>query len=907
MRRFVTGLLFIFTALQLMAQKATLRGNVADEKTGETIIGASVILDGTTIGAMTDFDGNFVIQNIPAGKYTVKCSFISYESKTEEIELVRGDEKTIDFKLGEAVVKVGEVKVVAKINRESENLLLMEQKKAVIAQQAIGAQEISRKGASDAEAAVTKVTGVAKQEGVKNIFVRGLGDRYNATTLNGFPVTSDDPEYKNISLDIFESDIIKAIGVNKVFATPTGSDVGGAEIRISSKELVGDGEFNASLSGKANSQTATVNFLISDGVSLLGFGQNTSSPEADESIYAFQNSLDPAQQNLQIGKGIGLSGGKSFKINKNILKFYLIGRYSNDFNYSDGITRETTNTGTVFRDTETKKYERTSSHLAMANLMYKMKNSDLVYNFLAIHTAVEGVRNDYGSHSEKFQESVDNLGLIRRQQNNINTLLVNQVRYNNELNEKETLNIGLAYNYTIGSEPDRRINYLSYEGNNMLAPLRGDYQSRYFGKLKERDINLQASLKHKFSTKSDDVSALEFGYKGRYLNDRYNSNSWNNGIYYLLKIPTYAKDSFRLDDFFNQANLDARYIKNKRYKFSTYTVDKFINSAYTDLVYQANPKLFINIGLKADIINLIIDYDVNDGAKNDSDSLNNCYFLPNLNIKYDFNDKNSFRIGASKTYTYPQSKEISPMLYEGPQWSSQGNPDLQPSTNYNLDLKWDYYPGSGEIISLTFFGKLIYEPIARVEINSSGGFLTYANIADKAQVGGFEFELRKNIFSNRSSDGNYENKLSFGINYSYLITEVETRDNEESSIPLFFTNKTTQLEGATPMLANGDISYNYKKEKIELSASAVVNYASSHIFSVGANKYNDVTEGAITTLDFIMSMKLNKKLGLSLKAKNLLNPEYQQIRKPTDESVAPTVLRSYKKGVGLSVGLNYRF
>ena len=907
MRRFVMGLILTFAALQLLAQKATLRGNVADEKTGETIIGASVILDGTTIGTMTDFDGNFEIQNIPAGKYTVKCSFISYQSQAKEIEFGNGATETINFKLGEAVVEVGEVKVVAKVNRESENLLLLEQKKSVIAQQAIGAQEISRKGASDAEAAVSKVTGVAKQEGVKNVFVRGLGDRFNATTLNGFPITSDDPEYKNISLDIFDSNIIKAIGVNKVFSAQTSGDVAGAEINISSKELVGDDEFNLGISGKVNSQTANVDFLVPDGVSLLGFGQNTASPIADESVYAFQNSLDPTKQNLQIGKGIGLSGGKNLKIGRNSLKFYLIGNYSNDFNYSDGITRETTTTGVIFRETATKKYERKSAHLGMANVQFKTKNSELTYNFLAIHTAIEGLRDDYGMHSEKFQESVDNLGLIRRQQNNINTLFVNQLLYKNKISDKLTLNAGVAYNFTKGLEPDRRVNYLTYEGDNMLSPLRGDYQSRYFGALNESDINLKANVQYKLSENSDNASTLNVGYKGRYLNDNYNSNSWNNRIDRMAKLPLVDQDSFKLDELFNQESLDARYIKNDQYKFSNYIVNKFINSVYADVVYQLNPKLFVNAGLKTDIINLSIDYNVNDGAQKDLHKLDEFYFLPSLNVKYDLNDKNSFRVGASKTYTLPQSKEISPLLYEGPQWASQGNPDMVPSTNYNLDIKWDLYPSTGEIISVTLFGKIIYDPISRVEVNSAGGFLSYANIADQAQIGGFEIELRKNLVNNHNSDGSFENKLSMGANFSYLLTGIETTNNTESSIPLNFTNATTQLEGASPILANGDLTYNYKMKEVEVSASAVVNYISSHIYSIGVNGYNDVNESAITTLDFILSTKLNKNFGISLKAKNLLNPEYHLTRQPSDAVAEPIVLRSYQKGLGFSLGMSYKF
>jgi len=104
----------------------------------------------------------------------------------------------------------------------------------------MGARELSRKGISDALSAVANVSGVSRQEGVKNVFVRGLGDRYNATLLNGFPIPSEDPEYKNIALEFFGTDIIQNIDVNKVFSGKSSSDVGGAIININSKELIGD-------------------------------------------------------------------------------------------------------------------------------------------------------------------------------------------------------------------------------------------------------------------------------------------------------------------------------------------------------------------------------------------------------------------------------------------------------------------------------------------------------------------------------------------------------------------------------------------------------------------------------------------------------------------------------------------
>ncbi len=889
--------------MMVTAQTGTIKGTVTDAETNEALIGTTVFIKGTTQGTITNFDGNYVIPKLEPGSYILAISFISYDTQEITVEVKADEEVILDVKLLPATLEIGGIDVVAKANRESENMLLLEQKNSVLSSQAIGAQEISRKGASDAEAAVTKISGISKQEGVKNVFVRGLGDRFNATTLNGFPIPSEDPEYKNISLDFFDSDIIKAIDVNKVFNGEMAGDVAGAEININSKELVGDSELNIGISASANTETVNKNFLIPDGISDFGFAQNTASPSSEET-YAFKNSLDPSSQDLQLGKGAGFFGGKRYEMGSksNPLTFYAIGSYSNDFSFTEGITRKTTTNGTIFRDQNTKKYERKSSHLAMANLNYDFKTYSLTYNLLAIHTATETLRDDYGMDGEWFQSSSEYgyLGLVRRQQNNDNTLLVNQLLLKKDFSKRFSSEVGIAYNFNNGKEPDRRVNYLSYVGDNTLEPLRGaGRQHRYYGDLKENDLNAQAKVIYKLSTNTENVSSIEVGYKGRFLTDDYVANSWDN-TRTQATLPQLELDNFSLNSIFNQEEFELGHFRNKEYNISTYSVDKIINSVYTQLTYELGQKFIVNAGLKADDVKLSIKYDVNSGAKKGSNDLNEFYLLPNLNLKYTPNNENVFRMSASRTYTLPQSKEISPLLYEGPQWSSQGNPDLLPSTNYNLDLKWDFYLTPGELFSITVFGKLVQKPLSRVEINSANGFLSYANIADEAKLAGVEVEIRKNIFSIDA-----KSKLSTGINFSYISTGVEVYKDESSTLK--FTNDKTKLEGASPVLANADLSYQFQNGSFDMTASVVASYFSDRIYSVGVNGYKDIEENGLTTIDFVSSIKIKEHLGIKLKANNLLDPEYKLTREPSTEGAEPVVLSSYKKGLSFSLGLSYEF
>ena len=255
--------LLLFFYFTIQAQTGTIRGTITDAKTNEPLIGASVLIAGTTHGAAADLDGNYVIQNVPSGTHSLVVSYVAYESVTKAgVVLQNNQEIVVDIQMTSDDISLEEVEVVARANRESENILLMEQRQALVATQAVGARELSRKGIGDARAAVAQVSGISRQEGVKNVFVRGLGDRYNVTLLNGFPILSEDPEYKNIALEFFGTDVIQNIGVNKVFSGSSYADVGGAIIDITSKELVGDRAFNIDLSAGLNSAAIILIFPI---------------------------------------------------------------------------------------------------------------------------------------------------------------------------------------------------------------------------------------------------------------------------------------------------------------------------------------------------------------------------------------------------------------------------------------------------------------------------------------------------------------------------------------------------------------------------------------------------------------------------------------------------------------------
>ena len=317
----------MFFTFSLRAETGSISGKIFDAESGEQLIGAAVVIDGTILGAATDLDGEYHIQKVSPGTYTLTISYISYQTVTKEnIVVEAGKTTSLNVHLKPAEFLLTEMEVVARANRESENMMLLEQRKALLVTQAVSAHEMSRKGIGDAEVAVTKVSGISKQDGVKNVFVRGLGDRYNSTTLNGFPIPSEDPEYKNIALNFFGTDVIQNISVSKVFNSSLAGDVGGAVIDISSKELVGDEDFSVEFSGGVNTSAIQNPYFVQDGTDYLGLANRTR-PSTDH--FNFSNSLDPSQI-TPVNHSVSISGGKRFEIGDalNPLSFYVVGSHS---------------------------------------------------------------------------------------------------------------------------------------------------------------------------------------------------------------------------------------------------------------------------------------------------------------------------------------------------------------------------------------------------------------------------------------------------------------------------------------------------------------------------------------------------------------------------------------------------
>jgi len=888
--RFLLVFLF-FSSASTFAQHGVLMGTLVDSETNEPIFGATVSIEETMMGGVTDFDGKFKLTRVPVGTYQITGSYISYKPSTKNSVPVRaGDTIQLTFALQPEAFSLETVSIVTQANREAESVLLLDQRNAIAVTQSIGASELSRKGVGDAQMAVSKVSGISKQEGVKNVFVRGLGDRYNATLLNGLPIPSEDPEYKNIALEFFGSDIIQNIRVSKVFSGSNGGDVAGAIIDITSKELIGNQAFDVEASLGVNSETTKVDFLSQDGTNYFGYSDNT---KPTPGSFNFSNSLDPSVTKSPLNHSYRLSGGKKFRLGSNPLSFYVLATHSTGFSYTKEQVRNITTAGNLYQDQSGKKYAEKSNQLLLANVNYRIDNQHfLAYNFMRLHATNQYVGEYTGKHSERHQDGVSDMGYLRRQQANDNTLLTHQLLSSWKLHSRWRLTADFSVNTIIALEPDRRENYLSMKEDGSYGLTGSNRQKRFFSELEGQDVNTKVLLDYQLNSPyENDHSKITFGYKSQVAENDFEALEYN----FSAALGAFSLNNISLDDVYNQANYNQGLFTMTSGYPNTYNVTQTIHSVTAEGTYQLSESLTGNIGFHVDQLDMKVAYDI-PGRADNNNRLEKTYFLPSLNLKYDINEKNSLRFGASRTYTLPQSKEISPYQYVNIGFASEGNPNLKPSDNYNVDIKWDNYLSPTELLSATAFFKHIENPIGRVDQGNSAGLLTYNNIGESATVLGIEVELRKEILNNENTSGSQSSKLSFGLNTSWIYTDVT----------LDITNtpkRNSELEGASPFLLNSDLTYQFTDSKNRsLTSSIVFHYFSDRIYTIGALGYEDIMEEGVPTLDFVSSYQVSKTVGLKFKAANLLDPSFILTRN-SNHLTGKTILNEYKKGINLSLGV----
>lgn len=843
-------------------------------------------------------------------------------------------------------------------NKKTEAAVLGEQKKAIIQKQAVSAEEISRKGISNVEQGLTKVTGITTVEG-RGLFVRGLEERYNYLLINGLGSPSNNPFQKIIALKQFPTDVVGKLNIYKTFNSNLYGDFAGAAFDI--ETLTIDKPFSkVEFSVGVNTlSTFRDNFKIAEGASGMKgyFGLNSEDrrlPEEvrgqrpsdysftkEQSIHSFKDSWNVDNIKSLPNTGIGFttaqkiktgetsSLGVLFSLNQSTKYEYKEGN-NNQFKTQVGIDGPSSSIDNMNFLTR-KQYTFETESSILLGLGYKNRGTNINLNAIYLQSADNIIEDNFGAKDGKMQPSIKKFGFFRTNQLDISRFLDLQLTASQKINDRHQIKAGASYVINNYSQPDRKIlegyredpnnlgNYLpgnniamSYGSNNLIRQYL-DVNSRFYGSaFAEYQLNLGEKGERK-----DYPLQIALGYNG-FADFRKTS-------YRFIFGKNTTSNSFIVDidqpqSKFNQDILDGLIYFKENSDFSQFfnSFYQLVNGGYANINFKPTDSWDILLGARYENDMTLIRYsDPNASFKNNIDKNKN-YFLPSLSVKKALNNKNNLRFSFSKTVTRPILIETMPIKYVSPDnVNIVGNQNILASDNYNFDLKWEYFPTGKEMFAVNVFAKRIDNAIERSltpSADATGSTITFYN-AKKADLYGVELE---GIISlGRISES--LDRFTFGANATIMHTDVErSEDQLKMERPRWFDNtgetlRKRGLQGAAPYTINADLKYEYKNsQNFAKTFSLIYNVSGSKIYATGGAGTDNYYEKPFHQLDFIYQNQINKNWNVKLAIQNILNSQYRIIL--GDKNYAPlnieennSTMTDYYRGVNFNFTVGYTF
>jgi outer membrane receptor protein involved in Fe transport len=927
MKQFITLLALILTSATF-AQTGSVKGTLTDKQmNNEPLPFANVLIKDSTKGTTSNFDGLYTIENLEPGTYMIEVSFVGYETVEKPIIITGGDVTTLDVSLDASAAALDEVIIKTSVRRDTETALLLEQKKATMIKESIGALQLVKLGVSDAAGATAKISGVSKSEGSGDVFVRGLGDRYLYTTLNGLPIPSDDIEKKNIDLSLFTTRLIESIDVSKTTSARLSADQASGNVNITSKDLRGSELLSVSAKSSINTN------VISNGV----FGNFKVSPNNQNITAGFYSrdlgtrealtneSWNPETLSAPINRSLSVSAGT--KIGEKIKVLATIGQTS-DFEYREGVFREFR--GNFIDDTipdaiRWRKTVATSGLLSgkyRANDNHKFEVTSLFINKVQ-DEVFEGGRAGTATIFE--ETNVGEAFQFIRDQNIKKTLTsITQVTGENSFGKKNTIDWAVGYNYLSADEPNRIRNEVNFNfaDDPTLVQLgrNGGFQQRKSIQ-KIEDIEYNGRINDELIIADTEKSSFKVDFGGTYRNKERNFGSQFFGIQETVLNAINPTSIDHISEIFTEEN-----IANGLLKVNTLPADRYRGELQSIAGYVeatgVTGKFTVQGGLRYQRDEINVMYDVGNIPGRIGAVLKDYRRLyPSVNLKYAATNKFNVRFANSYTTTLPEFKEIAPFEYVSQVGQvTRGNTNIEASLNTNYDLKFEYFPSKGQLISLTGFYKNIEDPINKVQDRGASGAFSYFNTSEEANIYGIEIEGRVTLIDGSESD---TANLDLNVNASRMWHKQDLKeivDENGDFVNTFRYKGLTEegLQGASDWIVNGSLSYDTNTEK-PIIATITGNYASDKIFALGNAtirdsgdvNYNDaIVENGFVTIDFIATKQLTKQLVLGLVARNLLNPEIkrtQLVRNPNTQIETNETVLSYTLGTQLGLNLKYTF
>ncbi len=887
----------IFTFILLLisfvgfAQRAALKGKITDEKTGEPIPGVTVFLVGTTTGTVTDFDGNYRIDNIEPGTYTIQFSFVSYDTqKKENIALKAGQILDINIKLKEASVEIKDISVKAKRIENTDAAVITLQRKSAVLANGVSASEMAQTGASNAAGALRKVNGVSVQGG-KYVYVRGLSDRYSKTVLNGADIPGLDPERNTVQMDLFPTNILDNIMVYKSFSPDLPADFTGGFIDIKTKNFPDQFTFSFSAKIAYNPQAnLNRNFLSYQGgkTDFLGFDDGTRAipVEASGNI---PDRYENNEQLNQIGKSFNkiwfpktqmsglnqkytISFGNRKNIGDKVLGFFAGASYAYDYNFFDdgfyGRYKLTDKNSPVL----SREYETEQWQLGQGNAIWSLigglalklnQSNDISLNIINNHSGQKTANSSY------FIDYRDNEDLRQRRTLEFNSRNLFAVQLKGT-HTNERLNINWIASYALAGQNEPDIRYLTNDVDvrnedtvYFVNKSNYAYPRRFYRNMNENNYFTKVDFQMPAHFLNEN-SKIKFGLSNTYKYRTYRQKQ-------ILFSENLANVYSDMAHYFANDNIDAVngvYIQASEKDDNKNSYNGILNifAAYAMFdTYIAN-KIRLVAGARFESAYMeTTDLLQNESADNQG-VLNEKNILPSVNITYSVTKSMNIRAAYNKTLARPSFREKSGMSIENKTGDIIiGNPDLKQSTIDNYDLRWEQYLNSGEIISIGAFYKDFKDPIERsFNTEAINPEITWRNVKE-GKMYGIEAELTKKL-----NFVSFLKNFKISTNFTYVYSEVSVDEKELNSKRYFdpnYPDKRVMFE-QSPFIVNGTLSYKNQKG---WNAGLSYTFNAEKLVIVNPTGVPDVYSKPTHDMYFNISKSFANNLSLLFEVKNIID------------------------------------
>lgn len=891
-------------------------GKVIDEENGDPVTSATVSIGNKNV--VTGLDGSFTVSVIP-GSYTAAISSVGFGSKKiTGINVQAGKSFELNITLVRNKNQLASVVVTSSVKKEGVASLYARQKNSAAVSDGISAEQISRTPDNNAAQSLKRISGLTVQD-EKFVTVRGLSERYNNVLLNGASLPSTEQNRRNFSFDIIPSGLIDNIVINKTATPDLPSEFAGGLVQVNTKDIPAANyiTLSAGTGINTNSTGKEIVSLRRSDKAWLGFDDNRRTwwgkdwNRAEYSPHYYSGNWEKAaemnrripnnwglvrykyqpQQSLQLALGrrfqlteqsrIGLTiagtyRNESLRVNEfsQFPNYYLYDS-ANNYQYNTAwglignIAYQSRRHKLVFKNLYNRKYSQESAVNYGKEFNYRVTTvpggDDVLYysDVLVIsdlrHHRLEG-EHQLLTHL-KVDWSVDDIQINRDQPDTRSS-------------------IGYQAN-----GPKGHYEYILLEANGYLD--RGN--NIFNSKLTESKRNAALNISIPFTWKGQS-QLLKAGYAGSFRKADFQSSAMR-----LMADPTaqgqefhktiFGIPDYQLQNFLQPGLLTYRYASIAAGDGGEdYTGKQDLHAAYAmaDLQFLKRWRLIGGVRMENNFMKIHgVSYDKRTGNPVDSVmSYNPVDWLPSANLIYKLNTNMNLRLAYSKTTARADFRERSPFIYYDFRDRSvyRGAIGLEDAFVENLDLRYEYYPSAGEVVSVSFFHKKFTRPVELIGIGASPIQYFYFNL-DESVNDGLEIDFRKKLgfiapklswLQQLYLSGNFS-WMKGDVKYSpqALMDAAANAGGTPGQAP--GATRDRPLQGLSPYAINASIGYDGKI----IGATVSYNRFGKRIVNGGFNPYQDQYENPRNVIDLQVSAKLLKeKLVARLNVNDLLQEDY---------------------------------